>query len=107
MPCPFSFTRSSFHTCCLRFVRNLLLKASGLVFALLAASSANAQTQQEQQYVFASVPLTSAGSDVAGFSKDANGNLSAVPNSPVADSLEGGFVAVDALWPLSICHQSS
>jgi 6-phosphogluconolactonase (cycloisomerase 2 family) len=80
--------------------RSTLSKAAGFVFALaaalLSAVFTSAQTPQ-QQYVYASVPLTTATSEVVGFSKDTTGTLSDVAGSPLADSLEGGLVAVDAL----------
>ena len=97
---PVRVSCSRFHALCFHALRSPLRKILVLVPALFAALlisvSAHAQTQQQQQYVFASVPVTS-GSEVASFSKDANGNLIAAPNSPIADSREGGLVAVDAL----------
>jgi len=64
--------------------------------ATLAAIAA-AQTPQ-QQYVFGSVPLTPATSQLAAFAKNGQtGALSAVPGSPFADSLRGAAMAIDGL----------
>jgi len=71
-------------------LRHLLLQA------ILAASVA-AQTPQ-QQYVFGSVPVTTATSQVAAYAKNGQtGALAAVPGSPFADNLQGGAMAIDGL----------
>jgi len=58
---------------------------------------ATPQTPQ-QQYVFGSVPVTSATSQVGAYAKNGQtGSLSAVTGSPFADSLQGGAIAIDAL----------
>ena len=73
-----------------RIVRSLLLQAT-------LAAVATAQTPQ-QQYVFGSVPLTPATSQVAAFAKNGQtAALSAVAGSPFADSLQGGAMAIDGL----------
>lgn len=73
-----------------RFLRLALL-------CMAFASSAAAQTPQ-QQYVFGSVPLTTATSQVAVYAKNGqNGALSAIPGSPFPDSLPGGAIAIDGL----------
>jgi 6-phosphogluconolactonase (cycloisomerase 2 family) len=67
-----------------------------LLYAALAARAA-AQTPQ-QQFVFGSVPLTPATSQVAAYAKNGQtGALSAVAGSPFADSLQGGAMAIDGL----------
>ncbi len=73
-----------------RILRLLLLQVT------LAATAA-AQTPQ-QQYVFGSVPLTPATSQLAAYEKNGQtGALSAVAGSPFADSLQGGAMAIDGL----------
>src|SRR6266852_3892873 len=73
-----------------RILRLLLLQVT------LAATAA-AQTPQ-QQYVFGSVPLTPATSQLAAYAKNGQtGALSAVAGSPFADSLQGGAMAIDGL----------
>jgi len=73
-----------------RILPLLLLHAA---FAVTAA----AQTPQ-QQYVFGSVPITTATSQVAAYAKNGQtGALSAVAGSPFADSLQGGAMAIDGL----------
>ena len=68
-----------------------------LLLQVTVPATAFAQTPQ-QQYVFGSVPLRSATSQVAAYVKNGQtGALSAVPGSPFADSLPGGVMAVDAL----------
>jgi hypothetical protein len=61
--------------------------------------AATAATQTSQQpYVFGSVPLTPATSQLAAFAKNGQtGALSAVAGSPFADSLQGGEMAIDGL----------
>ena len=67
-----------------------------LVQAILAASVA-AQTPQ-QQYVFDSVPVTPATSQVAVYAKNGQtGALSAITGSPFNDNLQGGAMAIDGL----------
>ena len=78
-----------------------VLNGLGILWLLLLhatlASFAIAQAPQ-QQYVFGSVPITTTTSQVAACAKNGQiGALSAVPGSPVADSLQGGAMAVDAL----------
>ncbi|HEY4817285.1 MAG TPA: choice-of-anchor D domain-containing protein [Candidatus Acidoferrum sp.] len=74
----------------LGILRLLLLQAS-------VAAAAAAQTPP-QQYVFGSVPVTAATSQVVAYAKNGqNGTLSAVSGSPFADSLQGGAMAVDGL----------
>jgi 6-phosphogluconolactonase (cycloisomerase 2 family) len=81
-------------------LRNPPWKTARLITALaailLGSSPTHAQSPQ-QQYVYASVPVTTTTSEVAGFSKDSSGNLTAVAGSPWPDTQEGGLVAVDAL----------
>src|SRR5712664_3904447 len=73
-----------------RILQHLLLQA-------ILAVSATAQTPQ-QQYVFGSVPVTPATSQVAASAKNGQtGALSAVPGSPFADNLQGGAIAIDGL----------
>jgi 6-phosphogluconolactonase (cycloisomerase 2 family) len=73
-----------------RILRLLLLQAA------LAATAA-AQTPQ-QQYVFASIPVTTATSQVASYAKNGQtGALSAVAGSPFADKLPGGPMVIDGL----------
>ena len=81
--------------------RNTLSTAARLSVALAAALttavSARAQTPQ-QQYVYASVPVTTTTSEVAAFSKDGTtGVLTPLLSPPVPDNIEGGSMAVDAL----------
>src|ERR1700731_3746922 len=67
-----------------------------LLLGTLVASTA-AQTPQ-QQYVFGSVPIPPATSQVAAYAKNGQtGALSAVAGSPFADSLQGGAMAIDGL----------
>ena len=74
----------------LRFARLLLLE---LAFAMAVA----AQTPQ-QQYVFNSIPITNATSQVAAYVKNGQtGALSAAAGSPVAQNLPGGAMAIDGL----------
>jgi 6-phosphogluconolactonase (cycloisomerase 2 family) len=73
--------------------RTLWLLLLHAAFAVTAA----AQTPQ-QQYVFGSVPITTATSQVAAYAKNGQtGALSAVAGSPFADSLQGGAMAIDGL----------
>jgi 6-phosphogluconolactonase (cycloisomerase 2 family) len=68
-----------------------------LFLCLSLAVTAAAQTPQ-QQYVFESVPVTSATSQVAAYAKNGQtASLSAVTGSPFVDSLQGGAIAIDAL----------
>jgi hypothetical protein len=78
-------------------VRNFLLMFLISVCALTFCICTKAQTPP-QQYVYAGVPLASATSKIAAFSKDSStGGLSLIPSSPTLDKLEGGSMAVDAL----------
>ena len=73
-----------------KILRLLLLHAT-------LATIAAAQTPQ-QQYVFGSVPLTPATSQLAAFAKNGQtGALSIVAGSPFADGLQGGAMAIDGL----------
>jgi 6-phosphogluconolactonase (cycloisomerase 2 family) len=68
-----------------------------LLLQVALAETAAAQTPQ-QQYVFGSVPVTSATSQVAAYAKNGqNGALSSVASSPFADNLQGGAMAIDGL----------
>ena len=59
--------------------------------------TAAAQTPQ-QQYIYGSVPVTTATSQVAAYVENAaSGALSVVAGSPLADSLQGGAIAIDGL----------
>ncbi|MCU1243453.1 MAG: hypothetical protein JWO71_4179 [Candidatus Acidoferrum typicum] len=72
------------------FVRLLLLE-------LAFAAAVPAQAPQ-QQYVFNSVPITNATSQVATYVKNGQtGALSAATDSPIAESLPGGAMAIDGL----------
>jgi 6-phosphogluconolactonase (cycloisomerase 2 family) len=67
-----------------------------LLQATLSAT-ATAQTPQ-QQYVYGSVPVTTATSQVSAYAKNAvNGTLSGVAGAPYADTLQGGAMAIDGL----------
>jgi 6-phosphogluconolactonase (cycloisomerase 2 family) len=91
---------------CLQWLKCLRSPLRTALFAallyLFAPASAQAQAQAPAQattaapYLFASIPAGSA-SQVAAFSVDSSGALTAVPGSPFAESHEGGFVAVDPL----------
>src|SRR4029077_8256917 len=73
-----------------RIVPLLLLHAA---FAVAAAAQ-----PPQQQYVFGSVPITTATSQVAAYAKNGQtGVLSAVAGSPFANSLQGGAMAIDGL----------
>jgi hypothetical protein len=85
-----------------RACRNNLSKAAGALLALDAALfgaiSVNAQTPPQQQYVYASVPVTTTTSEIAGFSKNGlNGGLAGVSGSPFTDQFQGGSMAIDGL----------
>jgi 6-phosphogluconolactonase len=69
-----------------------------IVFVCLTwATPAVCQTAS-QQFVFAVLPATNTTSQIVAFSKNgANGALSPVPGTPLADHFEGGPMAVDAL----------
>jgi hypothetical protein len=72
----------------------ILLAILSVPFGAISAAS---QTPT-QQYVFAVVPVTTTSSQIVGFSKDgANGALTAVPGTPLADRFEGGALAIDGL----------
>jgi 6-phosphogluconolactonase len=67
-----------------------------LLHATLGATAA-AQTAQ-QQYVYGSVPVTTATSQVAAYVKSPlNGTLSGIAGSPFPDSLQGGAMTIDGL----------
>src|SRR5262249_53292097 len=67
-----------------------------LLFCFLSSVSSPAQTPQ-QQFVYASTPVTTTTSQVSGFAKDpATGNLTPTIPPSVPDHLEGGLLAVDA-----------
>ena len=67
-----------------------------LLCATLSATAA-AQTPQ-QQYVYGSVPVTTATSQISAYAKNgANGTLSGVPGAPFVDNLQGGAMAIDGL----------
>lgn len=80
----------------------LWISQSPRILPLLAllggvAGAAGAQTPP-QQYVYGSVPVSTATSQVAAFAKNGQtGALSAVAGSPFADNLQGGAVAIDGL----------
>jgi 6-phosphogluconolactonase (cycloisomerase 2 family) len=63
--------------------------------ALTGAVSLAAQNPQ-RQYVYASVPVTTTASEVAGFSKDGGTGVLSSIGTPLADALEGGAMTVDA-----------
>jgi hypothetical protein len=72
------------------FARLLLLHGT-------MSTTAMPQTPQ-QQYVYSSVPVTTATSQVAAYAKNSqNGTLSGVVGAPFADSLQGGAMAIDGL----------
>ena len=72
----------------------LLLGPFPLALFVAIASPAFAQTQQ--QYLYGSLPVTSATSEVLAYSKNATtGGLSATSNSPLADNSQGGALAID------------
>ena len=71
--------------------------ASLFLLSLAVPAGAAAQSPQ-QQYVFNSVPITSATSQVATYVKNGQtGALSAAAGSPLAENLPGGAMAVDGL----------
>jgi Lactonase, 7-bladed beta-propeller len=63
--------------------------------ATLGATLA-AQTPQ-QQYVYDSTATTNSGSQLAAYTKNQSGILSAIPGSPFADTSPGGVMAFDGL----------
>jgi hypothetical protein len=66
--------------------------------ALVGAVSVSAQAPPQQQYVYASVPVTTATSEIAGFSKSGvTGTLTGVPGAPFSDQFQGGPMAIDGL----------
>ena len=78
-------------------VSNALLFAAVFLFELAAAAGAGAQSAQ-QQYVFNSVPVTSATSQMVTYVKNGQtGALSAAAGSPLAENLPGGAMAIDGL----------
>jgi 6-phosphogluconolactonase (cycloisomerase 2 family) len=78
-------------------VSNALWFARLLLLELTLAAGAAAQTPQ-QQYVFNSIPITNATSQVAAYVKNGQtGALSAAAGSPLAEDLPGGAMAIDGL----------
>jgi 6-phosphogluconolactonase len=71
----------------------------GRLLLLHATMSTNAMAQTpQQQYVYSSVPVTTATSQTAAYAKNSqNGTLSGVVGAPFADSLQGGAMAIDGL----------
>ena len=68
-----------------------------LLLQLAWAATAGAQTPP-QQYVYGSVPITPATSQLAGYAKDGpTGALSAAAGSPLAQNVSGGAIAIDGL----------
>ena len=80
-------------------IRAAHFRAAVFVSALFLFASTAALSQSAQQYVYANVPGTPpATSTLAAYAKNGQtGGLSAVPNAPFNDRLEGGRLAVDAL----------
>jgi len=71
-------------------VRLLLLQAT--LSATVVAQS------PQQQYVYGSVPVTTATSQISAYGKNAgNGTLSGVAGAPFSDTLQGGAMAIDGL----------
>lgn len=70
-----------------------------LLVLLQATVSATAVAQTpQQQYIYGSIPVTTATSEVAAYAKNpANGTLSGVAGAPFADNLQGGAMAIDGL----------
>src|SRR5215475_664700 len=80
-----------------RFRSSSRISMTTMLFTFSLVDMASAQAPP-QQYVYASVPLTAATSEVAAFSKDsATGALTPLVSAPATDRLEGGAMAVDAL----------
>jgi 6-phosphogluconolactonase (cycloisomerase 2 family) len=80
----------SFRVSHTQFTLRLLLVQVSLASALCA--------QTPQQYVYGSVPVTTATSQLAGYSKNGQtGALSAIATSPFADNQQGGAMAIDGL----------
>src|SRR5262249_49366922 len=68
-----------------------------LTFLLLPFLNPCSSHAQSPQYVYASTPVTTTTSQIAGFAKDpGTGNLTPTSVAAVADRLEGGLLAVDA-----------
>jgi len=80
-------------------IRAAHFRAAVFVSALFLLVSTAALSQSAQQYVYANVPGTPpATSTLAAYAKNGQtGGLSAVPNAPFNDRLEGSRLAVDAL----------
>jgi len=69
-----------------------------LVLLQTTLSATAAAQAPQQQYIYGSVPVTTTTSQVAAYVKNAaSGALSAVAGSPLADSLQGGAIAIDGL----------
>src|SRR5262249_43081269 len=81
-----------------RTIRSCVFVFCGQSILFVLALSSYAQTST-QQYVYANAPSSpTTTSTLAEFSKNSQaGGLSEISNSPVADHLEGGRLAVDAL----------
>jgi 6-phosphogluconolactonase (cycloisomerase 2 family) len=82
-----------------RWLRVLHRKNLGRLLFLQATLSATAAAQTpQQQYVYGSVPVTTATSQISAYGKnEANGTLTGVTGAPFADSLQGGAMAIDGL----------
>jgi 6-phosphogluconolactonase (cycloisomerase 2 family) len=78
-------------------VSNALWFARVLLLESVLAATVAAQAPQ-QQYVFNSIPITNATSQVATYVKNGQtGALSAAAGSPLAENLPGGAMAIDGL----------
>jgi 6-phosphogluconolactonase (cycloisomerase 2 family) len=94
------FRRSWFEVLCRSSHRCANAHAPCFLFLLIFSATlsgavcARAQTPQ-QQYVYASAPVTTTTSEVAGFSKDGGTGVLSGIGAPLADALEGGAMAVD------------
>src|SRR6267378_2611457 len=82
-----------------RWLRVLHRKNLGRLLFLQATLSTTAAAQAPpQQYVYGSVPVTTATSQISAYGKNgANGTLTGVTGAPFADSLQGGAMAIDGL----------
>jgi 6-phosphogluconolactonase (cycloisomerase 2 family) len=93
------FSGASFEVLRRRWLRYAYAQAPCFVLvfsaALIGTVCATAQTPQ-RQYVYASVPITTTTSEVAGFSKDGGTGVLSSTGTALADALEGGAIAVDA-----------
>lgn len=83
---------------CSHFSRFRTKIAPLVVLAALFISALPVLAQSQQQYVYASVPITTTTSQVAGFAKNAQtGTLSLVTGSPFPDAQLGQAMAIDGL----------